>query len=82
MDKVKLGLGKMTAFLEESSRAGDLGNGWLTGDRPIFADFAIAGTLFWLKRVFPEKWENEVKHWHQGIWAKHLALCESYLVQN
>ncbi|CDO68535.1 hypothetical protein BN946_scf184998.g32 [Trametes cinnabarina] len=56
------------------------GRRFVTGDRPAFADFVVAGRLMWMKKILgqnSDEWKA-VEAWHHGRWARLLGDMERY----
>ncbi|KAF8721476.1 hypothetical protein AX14_010318 [Amanita brunnescens Koide BX004] len=60
------------------------GGTFLGGDKPIFADFATAGWIFFLRAILgkdSELWQ-EFLTWDDGRWGKYVSAVEQYLCYN
>ncbi|KAK1235159.1 hypothetical protein PQX77_001625 [Marasmius sp. AFHP31] len=72
--KLENGFGVIAGWMKEEKGP------FLMGDRIIFADFALAGVICWIRDVFgedSEEWRS-VKSWHGGRWDRLVSGLEPY----
>ncbi|KAF8476510.1 hypothetical protein JB92DRAFT_3050443 [Gautieria morchelliformis] len=69
---VQKGFADVAALLDKN---GSEGNTLVMGNKVSFGDFVIASCLEPIFIVFPEEWEERVRHWDNGRWAKLRDHC-------
>ncbi|KZS96341.1 hypothetical protein SISNIDRAFT_438083 [Sistotremastrum niveocremeum HHB9708] len=73
LKKAKEGLEGISAALEKS---GVTETSWLTGNKPVYADFATAAALIAIKRCAEEHIWDHIKSASGGRWERFLAKVE------
>ncbi|EJD41907.1 hypothetical protein AURDEDRAFT_89969 [Auricularia subglabra TFB-10046 SS5] len=74
--KVQIAYGKLAELMDKQD--GD----WVMGTvGPTFADFVIAGTLLWIKRILTEEGDgwDLVRKFGGGRWERFLERCEPWM---
>ncbi|KAK7033914.1 hypothetical protein VNI00_012538 [Paramarasmius palmivorus] len=77
-EEKKVTWGVVKATLDDISKYYKEGQVFLTGDKPIFADFSFIPVFFWVKVLFgseSEEWK-EMASWNGGRWAKMLDAIQ------
>jgi len=78
MEKMKHSLNRLAGMLNVN--AGEEGAGdWVMGSQgPTLADFALGGTLFWLKLMGEQETWEILAAWNGGRWALHLDKLKAW----
>lgn len=74
--RVKEGFNRLDGWLQMEKVDGP----YLMGHTPCFSDFAIAGMILWMKKVWGEDSEEwtDISTWNDGRWAAFLEGISRY----